>query len=426
MNVPRLEHAAPPAVSFRPRPARRLGVAVRVSAWWHAGELDRRLAAGVDPDGDAALALRARTLTGRRSRRQLADGLTRARHSARDSSRNGARGLSAAIQPHHDEIRAARVVLSALDRRLRAPEPVSGTGAGDAPDVAHRRNEPALRARPRGARSAVGCALPPRRSSPISDGSDDAARAVARRQSHPRGRPQARRKRPERRQNHGKTAGAAPRGRACAAASTRPPTSSVTGRCVPAPRPASGGPVEPRCGPRSDDERDVVAHAEPARAGPRRARDRLRGHRHEPALHRAGHLHASPRRRPPDRGRRLRHRLADLLGADDRRLDQVRGLHHARPQPRRRRDHGADGAGPAPQGAARGRARDARDLRRRAVLRRRHDHAGDLGDVRGRGPERGDAEPRASRRADLAGDPASGCSRFSGSAPARSAGCSAR
>ena len=31
-----------------------------------------------------------------------------------------------------------------------------------------------------------------------------------------------------------------------------------------------------------------------------------------------------------DAGRRLRDRLAHLLVADDRRLDQVRGLHHAR------------------------------------------------------------------------------------------------
>ena len=43
-----------------------------------------------------------------------------------------------------------------------------------------------------------------------------------------------------------------------------------------------------------------------------------------------------------------------------RRLDQVRGLHHARPQPRRRRHHGARGALPAPQGRTRGGARHAR------------------------------------------------------------------
>ncbi len=43
----------------------------------------------------------------------------------------------------------------------------------------------------------------------------------------------------------------------------------------------------------------------------------------------------------------LRGRLADLLGADDRGDDQVRRHHHASPQPRRRRDHGAYRAGPA-------------------------------------------------------------------------------
>lgn len=36
--------------------------------------------------------------------------------------------MTAAIQPHTDEIIAARVVLNALDRRLRAPEPVTARG----------------------------------------------------------------------------------------------------------------------------------------------------------------------------------------------------------------------------------------------------------------------------------------------------------
>jgi hypothetical protein len=43
----------------------------------------------------------------------------------------------------------------------------------------------------------------------------------------------------------------------------------------------------------------------------------------------------------------LRQPLALLLGADHRRFDQVRDLHHARRQPRRGRHHGADRAGPA-------------------------------------------------------------------------------
>ncbi len=75
----------------------------------------------------------------------------------------------------------------------------------------------------------------------------------------------------------------------------------------------------------------------------------------------------------------LRRRLIDLLGADGRRVDQVRGLHHARAQPRRRRHHGADGAAPAQPSDPSRAAGDARDLRRGAVLRRRHHHPGDLG-----------------------------------------------
>ena len=46
-----------------------------------------------------------------------------------------------------------------------------------------------------------------------------------------------------------------------------------------------------------------------------------------------------------------------------------------------------------------------RHLRRRAVLRRRHHHAGDLGAVGRRGPRSGDADPRCLCRADHAGHP---------------------
>ena len=50
-------------------------------------------------------------------------------------------------------------------------------------------------------------------------------------------------------------------------------------------------------------------------------------------------------------------------------------------------------------------ARRAGDLRRLAVLRRRHDHAGDLGALRGRGDRGGRAEPARAGGADHAGDP---------------------
>ena len=133
------------------------------------------------------------------------------------------------------------------------------------------------------------------------------------------------------------------------------------------------------------------------RARTRRARRRLRRHRDEPAVHRAGHLHHPPSRRACDDGWRLRGRLADLLGPDDHRLNQVRGVHHARPQPWGRRHHGAGLPPPASQGHPRGDAGDPRHLRRRAVLRRRDHHARDLGPRLGSGPEGGRAAARSPR-----------------------------
>jgi hypothetical protein len=124
MNAQRLQQVAPPTVTFRPAPRVRPRVPARLEAWWRSAELDRQLAAGASPEGTAALTVRARALTGRRSRRRIAAGLVRARRSARDSGF----GLSAAVRPHADEVHAARVVLSAIDRRLRAPTPVTARG----------------------------------------------------------------------------------------------------------------------------------------------------------------------------------------------------------------------------------------------------------------------------------------------------------
>ena len=82
--------------------------------------------------------------------------------------------------------------------------------------------------------------------------------------------------------------------------------------------------------------------------------------------------------------------VADPLGADPGRLAQIRRPHPARRQPRRGRDRG-------PAGAARRARRGARELagvaagrgpdRGGAALRRRRDHAGDLGPERRRGAE---------------------------------------
>ena len=83
---------------------------------------------------------------------------------------------------------------------------------------------------------------------------------------------------------------------------------------------------------------------------------------------------------------RLRNPVGHLLGDHDRRDAQVRDADHARRQSRRGRHHGAYRARlarPRQQAHALVAGR-LRDLRRGDVLRRRHDHAGDLGALRGR------------------------------------------
>ena len=90
-----------------------------------------------------------------------------------------------------------------------------------------------------------------------------------------------------------------------------------------------------------------------------------------------------------ERERGDRHRLAAALDADPHRHAEIRHLDPARRQPRRGRHAVAAGAGAAG-------ARPADRLlfvlggrRRRALLRRRGDHPGDLGPVGGRGPRAG-------------------------------------
>ena len=119
----------------------------------------------------------------------------------------------------------------------------------------------------------------------------------------------------------------------------------------------------------------------------RRRRGRLRRYRHQSALRlsRGGarrgrgarsHHHVGRTRRP----------VADPLVADHRRHAQVRHLPHPRRQQRRGRHARPDGAGATRVGSGRGVRRSPRHHRRRAVLRRRGDHAGAVGAVGGRGP----------------------------------------
>jgi hypothetical protein len=91
---------------------------------WGGAWLDHELASGVSPETSEALATRARRITGQRSRADAASRLIQALFGAEDA----APGFTAAEQAHHRELLAARTVIAALDRRLRAPEPVAPRG----------------------------------------------------------------------------------------------------------------------------------------------------------------------------------------------------------------------------------------------------------------------------------------------------------
>jgi hypothetical protein len=124
MAVSRWERVASSPFSLRVGVGWWRRIRLAVIARWCAGRLDRQLAAGASPRASAILAARAQTITGRDSRMRLADGLARAIRDAQDT----APGFSAAVRPHRQEVLAARTVLATLDRRLRAPEPVTARG----------------------------------------------------------------------------------------------------------------------------------------------------------------------------------------------------------------------------------------------------------------------------------------------------------
>lgn len=124
MSVADLERLSYPPLSLRPGGGRCRRIRLSLIASWRADELDRRLVAGESPETSALLAIRSRRLTSRRFRARVAAGLARV---VRDAGAT-TRGFSAAIRPDRGEVIAARTVLATLDRRLRAPEPVSAQG----------------------------------------------------------------------------------------------------------------------------------------------------------------------------------------------------------------------------------------------------------------------------------------------------------
>jgi hypothetical protein len=95
-----------------------------VIAWWHGARLDRQLAAGINPQASAILAVRAMRITACRSRIRLAQGLLRGIRDAQDTTP----AFSAAVRPQRQEVLAARMVIATLDQRLRADEPVTARG----------------------------------------------------------------------------------------------------------------------------------------------------------------------------------------------------------------------------------------------------------------------------------------------------------
>jgi hypothetical protein len=99
-------------------------VYAELTVWWRAARLDRQLAEGASPVASAALTVHARRITATRGRARVAAGLERVRRDALAPRP----GYSATIRPHRREALAARTVLDALVRRLRAPERVSARG----------------------------------------------------------------------------------------------------------------------------------------------------------------------------------------------------------------------------------------------------------------------------------------------------------
>jgi len=103
--------------------------------------------------------LRAQRITSRRGRTRVADGLARA---SRDAGEARA-GFSAAVPPDQREVLAAATVLAAIDRRLRAPDPVTAEGMAqllvlltDGHSALYHRSEPgALGSRLRAAAAAL-------------------------------------------------------------------------------------------------------------------------------------------------------------------------------------------------------------------------------------------------------------------------------
>jgi hypothetical protein len=107
------------------RARRRTGrLRLALAVWWRGTELDRRLAAGEDPWASDELTLRARRLTTARSRARVAKGLAGALRSAG----NGTPVFTAAVRPRSEALIEVGATIASIERRLRAPGPVTAGG----------------------------------------------------------------------------------------------------------------------------------------------------------------------------------------------------------------------------------------------------------------------------------------------------------
>lgn len=100
----------------------------RLAARWRPRRLDRALAAGIPPEADVALALRAEELTELNRRRTIADALRQLMREARE----GAPLEPARIRPDRRRVASASEELSALAETLEDPGPVAASGVAQA------------------------------------------------------------------------------------------------------------------------------------------------------------------------------------------------------------------------------------------------------------------------------------------------------
>lgn len=124
MKHPSLQNAGPPGSPLGPAaPSASLRRRLRVGL--HRGRLDRQLAEGFGNDPIEDRALRARQLSGKRTRRRLARSL-RAR--VKDAERPAAPQISAAVPLSRRVVRSWRESLLGLAERLESPDPVNPCG----------------------------------------------------------------------------------------------------------------------------------------------------------------------------------------------------------------------------------------------------------------------------------------------------------